>query len=151
MQAKYGIMIPKVDNLGNQLTSLAEVAHHHLFYGPLKVEGSYIDPDKLGQWRDESPEPHDILVVYAEDHPEMDSQMKLLASQIAEVANQWGIFVTKEGKSGIQSWIVDNPGFRPGEPAEDLALAQRPSANLPPASDSPELTSGGTPPPESAH
>lgn len=120
-QAKYSIMIPKVDNLGNPLTNIAAAAHHFLFYGPLKVEGSYIDPNKQGNWRDTEPEPHDILVTVAEDSPEMDSQMKQLAAHVAEVANQWGIFVMKEGKNGIQSWTVANSSYREGEPAEDIA------------------------------
>lgn len=145
-QAKYQIMVPKVDNLGNALKSLAEAAHTHLFYGPLKVEGSYVDANKIGQWRDESPEPHDILVTYAEDNPEMDSQMKLLAAQIAEVANQWGIFVTKEGKSGVQTWTVSNSAYQPGQPAEEIALAQpSPSADpsVPDASGSDLLDAPG--------
>lgn len=123
-QAKYSIMVPKVDNLGNPLVNLAEYAHHHLFYGPLKIEGSYVDPNKLGQWRDSDPEPHDILVTVAEDNPEMDSQIKHLAVQIADVANQWGLFIMKEGKNGIQSWTVSNPSYRDGQPAEQLAIAQ---------------------------
>jgi hypothetical protein len=131
-QAKYSVMIPKVDNLGNPLTDLAAAAHHELFYGPLKVEGSYVDPDKRGHWRDEEPEPHDILVVVAEDEPMMDGQIKQLAIHIAEVANQWGIFVMKEGKSGVNSWVVNNPMYREGEPAEEVALQQPEPTLMPP-------------------
>lgn len=117
-------MIPKLDNLGNPLVRVADYAHDFLFNGPLQVEGSYVDPDKMGHWRDSDPEPHDILVTYAEDTPEMDSEIKRLAHELGETCNQWGIFITKEGKSGIQSWVVNNTQFRPGEPAIPEALAQ---------------------------
>ncbi len=124
-QAKYSIMIPKADNLGNPLRDdFAHHCHDVLFQGPLKVEGSFVDPDKMGFWRDDAPEPHDILTTYAEDSPQMDSEMKRLAMQIADAANQWGIFIAKEGKSGVQSWVVNNNQFRQGEPAIPEALAQ---------------------------
>lgn len=123
-QAKYSLMIPKVDNLGNPLRNVAEAAHHFLYYGPLQVEGSYIDPNKVGQWRDDGPEPHDILVTYAEDNPMMDSQMKALAVEVGEACNQWGIFVTKEGAKGVFTWTISNPRYRPGEPALPVALEQ---------------------------
>lgn len=126
-------MIPKVDNLGNELTDIASAAHHYLFYGPLKVEGSYIDPDKKGHWRDDQTQPHDQLVTFAEESPEMDSAMKQLAAYVGEVANQWGIFVVKEGKQGIQTWTVPNSMYRQGEPAETVALSPSKSAQEPPA------------------
>lgn len=126
MQAKYSIMIPKIDNLGNPLVSLADYAHDFLFQGPMKVEGSFVDPNKMGHWRDSEPEPHDVLVTFAEDTPQMDSELKRLAHHVAEAANQWGIFVTKEGKSGVQSWVINNARFREGEPAIPEALAQPP-------------------------
>ena len=123
-QAKYSILVPRVDNQGNELRDIAAAAHHYLFYGPLKVEGSFIEPNKIGHWRDAPAEPHDALVTYAEDSPEMDSQMKQLAAHVADVANQWGIFIAKEGKNGIQTWVINNPQYRDGEPAEDIALAE---------------------------
>jgi hypothetical protein len=71
-----------------------------------------------------APEPHDLLVTYAEDEPQMDSQIKQLAAHVADVANQWGIFCTKEGKSGVNTWTISNPLYREGESAEPIALAQ---------------------------
>lgn len=120
-QAKYMIMIPKVDNLGNPLTNIASAAHRYLFYGPLNVEGSYIDPGKEGNWRDDEPETYDHLITFAEDTPQMDSQIKQLAAEIAEAANQWGVFMTKEGGGNVKSWNIANPMYREGEPALDVA------------------------------
>ncbi len=125
------MLIPKVDNVGNALVDIASAAHHWLFYGPLKVEGSYVERDKMGNWRDMDPEPHDMIVAYADDTPEMDSQMKQLGVHVADVANQWGIFVVKENGKGINTWTVANPHFRPDEPADDAALAEVPAPPLP--------------------
>jgi hypothetical protein len=125
-QAKYMIMVPRVDNLGNPLTDIAAAAHRFLFYGPLKVEGSYIDPGKRGNWRDDDPEEYDHLITFAEDTPQMDSEMKQLAAEIADAANQWGIFMTKEGGGNIVSWTVPNPVYREGEPALDVARTNDP-------------------------
>lgn len=121
-EAKYVIMIPTTDNQGNKLVDLATAAHHWLFYGPLKVQGSYIDPGKKGNWRDNPQEIMDHLVTFAEDAPEMDSHIKQLAVHVAQVANQWGIFVTKESKQGPQSWVIDNPGFVDGQGADQSSI-----------------------------
>jgi hypothetical protein len=57
----------------------------------------------------------------------MDSHIKQLAHHVGESANQWGVFVMKEGgKSGIQSWIINNRAYREGEPSE-LAQTSDPS------------------------
>ena len=127
-QAKYIIHIPTVDNEGNDLVDLASAAHHWLFYGPgPKIEGSFIEGPVRGNWRDNPQETFVNLVTYAEESPEMDSTMKQLAVHIAEAANQWGMFVVREGKNGPQSWVVDNPNFQPG-PAEPWAIAPGPQA-----------------------
>lgn len=130
-QAKYSMLVPKVDNLGNELVDIASAAHHYLFYGPMRIEGSFVERDKQGNWRDLDPEPHDMIVTYADDSPQMDSQMKQAAAYVADVANQWGIFVIKEDGKSINTWTVANPAFRPGEPAEQLALAQPESTMAP--------------------
>ncbi len=116
-------MVPKKDNLKNPLNDIASAAHHVLFYGPAKIEGSYIDPNKKGNWRDDPQEEFDHLATYAEDTPENDSHIKQLAAHVGEVANQWGVFVIKEGKSGPQSWVIDNNNFEEGKPADPVALA----------------------------
>lgn len=123
--AKYTIMIPTHDNLGQELGDISTAAHHWLFYGPgPNVEGSFIEGPKRGNWRDDPQEEFNHLVTYAEDSPEMDSTVKQLAVHIAEIANQWGVFVTKEGgKAGIQSWVIDNPNYRHGEGADPAGLA----------------------------
>lgn len=130
-QAKYSILIPRVDNQGNRLRDIAAAAHHFLFYGPLKTQGSYIERGKIGNWRDLDPEPHDMLITVAEDSPEMDSSIKQLALEVAQVANQWGIFVMKEG-NGITSWEVGNPQYVEGAPADQAALEEPESAANPP-------------------
>jgi hypothetical protein len=123
-KAKYTIMIPTTDNLGQPLVDIATAAHRVMFYGPLQIQGSYVDPGKHGNWRDSDPEPHDLLVTIAEDTPEMDSHVKQIALEVGEFANQWGIFVVKEGKDGITDWVVDNPRYQDGQGAEPTALAQ---------------------------
>jgi hypothetical protein len=124
-QAKYTILIPQKDNLGNPLGDVATAAHHWMFYGPgPKVEGSFIHRGLEGNWRDDPQEKMDHLVTVANDTPEMDSTAKQLALHVAEACNQWGVFVMKEGgKQGVQSWTISNPNYRPEEPSE---LAQKP-------------------------
>lgn len=124
-EAKYSLLIPKVDNMGNPLTEeIASAAHTYLFYQGLS-EGSTITPNQRGMWRDEDPEPHETLTAIMEDNPKHDSIVKQLAVHIAEVANQWGLFVYKEGKDGVQSWIMNNASFRPDQPADPIALADQ--------------------------
>jgi hypothetical protein len=118
-QARYTVMIPQKDNLGNNLGDVASAAHHWLRYGPAPShQGSFIHRNIQGNWRDDEPELFDHLVTVAEDHPEMDSHIKQLAAHVGDATNQWGVFVMKEGKSGIQSWVIDNPNYAHGEPAE---------------------------------
>lgn len=133
-QAKYVLMIPHKDNLGNDLGDLATAAHYWLFK-MTGNEGSYIEGPKRGNWRDDPQETFDHLITYAEDSPEMDSHIKQLAVHIAEAANQWGMFVAKEGgKSGIQSWVIPNPKYQEGQPAP---VAQNPGT-LPAAGPEPQ-------------
>jgi hypothetical protein len=118
-QAKYTVLIPKKDNLGNPLGDIATAAHHWLRYGPAPGhQGSFIHRNVQGNWRDDAPEDFDHLVTVAEDTPEFDSHIKQLAHHIADSANQWGVFVMKEGKGGVQSWVIDNRNYRDGEPSE---------------------------------
>ena len=121
-QAKYSILIPLVDNLGNPLGPIAEYAHQYLVNAGM-VDGSWIDPDQRGLWKDTPAEPHETLNTIQEDSPEMDGFIKQTAKMIGEIANQWGIFVYKQGKEGITSWVIDNPSYREGEPADEVALA----------------------------
>lgn len=127
-QAKYTLMIPKKDNLGNPLGDIATAAHHWLRYGPApKHEGSHILRDITGNWRDDDPEQFDHLITVANDTPEMDSHIKQLAVHVADSANQWGLFVMKEGgKQGVQAWTISNPNYREGQPSE-LAQQHQPA------------------------
>lgn len=128
-QAKYTIMIPVKDNLGNPLGDIATAAHQWLWQATGN-EGSYIEGPKRGNWRDDPQEEFNHLITVAQDTPEMDSHIKQLAMEIARGANQWGVFVTKEGgKAGIQSWVIDNPQYQKGQPAEIAGVAQQQSAN----------------------
>jgi hypothetical protein len=123
-QAKYTIMIPVKDNLGNDLGDIATAAHQWLWQATGN-EGSYIEGPKRGNWRDDPQEEFNHLITVAADTPEMDSHIKQLAMEIARGANQWGVFCMKEGKSGIQSWVIDNPEYQEGQPAEIAGLAQQ--------------------------
>jgi hypothetical protein len=120
--AKYSIAIPKHDALGNPLKDIASVAHHYLYYGPIRTEGAYVDPDKLGHWLDDKPQAQDMLVAHAEDNPETDSLFKQLAHHVGEVVNRPQIFVTKEGKNGLKTWTIANSQYQEGQPASQSAL-----------------------------
>lgn len=120
--ARYMIMVPTVDNLGNQLVNVAAYAHQFLFQN-FNNQGSWIDPGKVGMWRDDAPEKFDHLVTVAEETPEMDSAIKQLAAYVADVCNQWGVLCIKEGKNGPVRWEISNPEYKPGQPAEEIALA----------------------------
>lgn len=125
-QAKYIVQIPTVDNHGNQLKDLARAAHESLFrYAPgSKVEGTRIRRGIEGNWRDDPVESFDDLEVYAEDSPEMDSIMKQLGAHVAEVANQWGVMVFKEGDGAPQYWMMNHPNADGSGPADEAAIAQ---------------------------
>lgn len=123
-------MIPLVDNVGNDLAPIADYAHQVLVNAGM-VDGSWVDPGQRGLWLDQPAEPHETLNTIQEDSPDMDSFIKQTAKQIAELANQWGIFVHKQGKQGIQSWTIDNPSYREGEPADAVALANPPVQQQP--------------------
>lgn len=110
-------MIPVRDNLGNDLGDIATAAHQWLWQSTGN-EGSYIEGPKRGNWRDDPQEEFNHLITVAPDTPEMDSHVKQLAQEVARGANQWGVFVTKEGKQGIQSWVIDNKDYKHGEPSE---------------------------------
>lgn len=118
-KAKYTVLVPQKDNLGNPLGDVATAAHHWLFYGPgPKVDGSFIHRDVPGNWRDDPQEPFDHLVTVADDHPEMDSTFKQLAAHIGEATNQWSVPVMKEGgKEGVQMWLIPNHNYAEGHPA----------------------------------
>lgn len=120
-QAKYVMMIPTTDNLGNHLGDLSHAAHQHL-HQHAGVSGSFVERGKTGFWERDAPEVYDHLVTYAPDSPEMDSHWKQLGNHIAEAANQWGIFCIKEGAGGPQSWVINNPRYQEGQPAP---VAQR--------------------------
>lgn len=127
-QAKYTILIPTRDNLGNPLGDIATAAHQWLWQATGQ-EGSYIEGPKRGNWRDHPQEEFEHLITIAPDSPYMDSSVKQLAVEIARGANQWGIFVTKEGAGGIQNWTMDNPEYQEGQPSEiGQIVQQRPPA-----------------------
>lgn len=115
-EAKYTIMVPLKDNLGNDLPNLSTAAHH-LLWKNTGIQGSYITGPHQGNWENDPQEEFEHLVTVALDTPEHDSHIKDLAVQIAKAANQWGVFVMKEGKNGVQSWVINNPEYAEGQPA----------------------------------
>src|SRR4051794_3448004 len=122
-QAKYTIMVPKKDNLGQPLKDLATAAHQHLFQNH-GLQGSHILPNAKGNWEADPQEPFDLLITSAEDTPETDSIIKSTASYVAEVANQWSVFVMKDGgKVGHTSWLINNPSYREGQGADPSVVA----------------------------
>lgn len=128
--AKYTVQIPTHDNLGNPLGNISTAAHEWLWRAT-GVQGTQIHGPIRGNWRDHGEETYELLTSYAPDTPEMDSHVKQLAQEIARGANQWGVFVTKEGgKSGVQSWVIENPHYVEGQPAELAQLQPKPDLSL---------------------
>ncbi len=107
--AKYVVQIPTHDNEGNMLVDLAQTAHESLFRhapGQSNIQASRVRYGIGGHWRGDPQEMFNDLEVYAEDTPETDSTMKQLAVHVAEVANQWGVMVFKEGGGAPKSWMM---------------------------------------------
>lgn len=111
----------------NPLGDLAGAAHQWLFQNH-GIEGSYAEKGKRGFWRDDPDEPFTHLISFAKDTPETDSAFKQLAHHVGQLANQWGVLVTKEGKGGPEPWLVTNKNYVPGQPADPTALAYPESA-----------------------
>lgn len=124
--AKYIIQIPTTDNVGNKLKDLAVAAHESLYrYSPVQgIQGSRIRRGIQGQWADDAPEVYDDLEVYADDSPEVDSTMKQLAVHVAELANQWGVMVFKEGEGAPKAWQMESPNADGQGPADPDAIAE---------------------------
>lgn len=117
MDAKYTVLIPRHDNMGNPLSNVTEAAHDYLVYKlPGKFQGVYVDPGKWGHWEG-SREEYDILVAHGEDTPENDSYIKQLGAYVGELANQEIIFATKTAKQ-VSTWPIRNSHYLAGFPAE---------------------------------
>jgi hypothetical protein len=121
--AKYSMMIPEVDNFGNQLTDVSAIAH-----GALQgiTEGSFTTPGQMGRWQDGDPEPHSTFTVIIEDNPMHDSIFKEAAQKIGTLTNQEAILAYKEGKNGIQKWVLYNPNYQEDAPADPSVLLAPP-------------------------
>lgn len=127
--AKYTVQIPTHDNEGNKLKDIASITHESLSrHAPqsVRISGSRIRRGIQGNWRDDKPEMFDDLEVYAEDSPEVDSLMKQTGVHVAEITNQWGIMVFKEGKGAPQAWMMTHPTADGKGPADPLAVAEKP-------------------------
>lgn len=122
-EAKYIVMVPTQDNLGNPLRDLATAGHHYL-HAEAGLQGSYVEGPKRGNWETDPQEEFNHLVAYAPDTPENDSHFKALATNIARAANQWGIFVAKEGQGGPQTWVLNNNQYAPDAPAQPWAIME---------------------------
>lgn len=109
--AKYTVLIPTHDELGQQL-QLSEAVHQAVTSSNVRVEAATVTHGN----------PYDSLTIWAEDTPESDSNIKQLGVHTAEVANVQSISVTKEGKTGA-TWQMRNPSYIPQQGAEPSALA----------------------------
>ena len=113
MTSRYTILIPKEDELRQPL-QLAAAAHQYVNDGHIKCEGSNVHHGT----------PFDSLVIWAEDKPEIDGNIKHLAVYVAEVANVKYITVVKDGKNG-KAWHMNNNSYRPHEGADEVALLHK--------------------------
>lgn len=117
-QAKYTIAVPQRDNIGNQLVDLGQAVLHYIVNGPVQTVGAHIDRDK---WH-ETDEAFDHVTVFAPDTPESDSHIKQIGHWVGDVANQWGTFIVKEGKNGVNTWMISNNKYQEGQPADSSVL-----------------------------
>lgn len=115
-EAKYEILIPKVDNLGTPLIDLSSHALTHIV-NQLHLTTAHVDHDRTVHYEGRE-EPFDALVFISEDKPVVDSTAKQLAAYLGEVANQDTVIVTKQAENGIQTWPIKNPHYQHGMPAE---------------------------------
>lgn len=112
--ARYTVHVPAEDEHGNPLR-LHEAVHQHL--NRLGGHASFQEG-----W------PTHSVTAWAEDMPEWDSTAKQTGAYAGELANVPSVMVTKEGKTPAM-WHIANPLYRPGEPAEQPALANEPNIN----------------------
>lgn len=117
MTAKYSLLIPANDELGQPLR-VAEAVYHHLVMD-LGVTAATIHRGF----------PYDTLVAWAEESPEMDSTFKQLGVYVGEVANVPVVTVTKAGKQ-TAAWSMRNPHYRPQTGGEASAVTQAPVAGI---------------------
>lgn len=120
-EAKYEILVPKTDHMGNPLVDLSSHALHHITKS-LQLNHAHIESNRRVHWNGKE-EPFDALVFHSEDHPHVDSHAKQLAAYLGEVANQDVVVVSKQGANGIQTWPVANNQFNPAAPADSYMLA----------------------------
>lgn len=111
--AKYTFHIPTQDEQGQPL-KVHNAVHQHLINlgmeNPILYKG----------------EPHHSVSAWAEDTPEWDSTAKQIGAYAGEIANVPSTFVTKEGGKAPANWPINNNLYRPGEGAEQSALASEP-------------------------
>ena len=127
-EAKYEVLIPKADNLGNPLIDLAPHAMHYLSKSIITTS-IHVDTGRRVFWEGRE-EPFDALVVTAEDKPQIDSTIKQLAAYVGEVANQDLVLVSKHGTNGIDTWPIKNASYQEGQPAEVYVRSQPPTTHL---------------------
>jgi hypothetical protein len=111
--AKYSIHVPAYDEHGNPLR-VHQAVHQHLLN--LGHEAPTIQEGR----------PYHHVVSWAEESPEMDSQMKQIGAYTGETCNVPVVHVTKEGKNTAR-WPMRNLSYAPGWPAEQSAFANEPN------------------------
>lgn len=114
MHAQYRVQIPATDLTGFPLhPQLPAGAHKWL---------AEKQPRALQQAWVEGPHQHAYgpghhLVVIAEESPEMDSHVKQLAAHVGELANHPTVLASKQGKNGLESWVIPNRKYTEGQPS----------------------------------
>jgi hypothetical protein len=116
VKAKYSVFIP------SEARQVAVAAHHYLSYGPLATSAATVQHGH----------PFDILIVFAEDTPEIDSHIKQLGVFVGEVANAQSIHVTKETGKAVHTWELANPYYQPPAPVQPVQPMQPMGMPTPP-------------------
>lgn len=111
--AKYTIHVPAADEMGNPLR-VHDAVHQHLLN--LGHETPTVHPGS----------PFHHVSTWAEESPEMDSMMKQIGTQAADVCNVPILHVTKEGANTAR-WPMKNHMYAPGFPADQSSFANEPN------------------------
>lgn len=101
--AQYCIHVPTHDELSNRLRV------HHAVHQHLLSQGHAHPTINEGY-------PYHQVTTWAEESPEMDSRMKQIGQQAAQVANVPRLWVSRQGKAPAH-WELHNKHYVPGEGA----------------------------------
>ena len=119
MKAEYRIQIPTSDELGRPLHRHLPMAAHQWLHDshPRLFEQTWIE----GPHQNAAGAHHHLHTI-ADESPESDSYVKQLAAHLGEAAGVPSVAASKHGKNGLESWMIANRKYVPGQGAQPEAL-----------------------------